>query len=274
MNSRARAGLRLATWLVATFVALALAGQGISAAGLGNLTGYAILDAIVLATAFGCWRALDRERPSRTPVAPARAPRGFVRGGAIGVALVAVVVVILAVFGAYDLAPRACRAEPLLRFVGGTFAFVALAALFEEALFRSYGLFALRDLAGPIVAVTLTAALFAFGHQANPGFGWAAVLNLGLVGVILAAWVIAERDVWLAVGAHTGWNAAIVIGAAVPVSGMAIPAPCHAGILTGPTWLTGGAFGLEAGVPTAVAWIGLGSWLFARRARGRAAAGP
>lgn len=273
MNVRARAGLRFVTWLVAVFLALAVAGQAVGAAGLQSLTGYAILDVVLLAVTLGCWWALDRRSPTRTPLAPARAPRALVRGGAIGVGLVVVVVAILALLGAYELAPRACRADSLLRFLAGTLAFVGLAALFEEALFRGYGLFSLRDLAGPAVAVGVTSFFFAILHQANPGFGWQATANLALVGVVLGFWVLAERDVWVAVGAHAGWNAAIVIGAAVPVSGLVMPAPCHAGILEGPGWLTGGAFGLEAGLPTAIVWIGFGLWLWRRRSRRRPGAG-
>ena len=272
MNVRARAGLRLAAWLLATFVALALAGGAIGAAGLGSLTGYAILDVILLAVSFACWRWLEGRRPGATPLAvDRRAARALLRGAATGAVLVALVVAVLALAGAYDLAPRACRAEPLLRFAAGTGAFVALASLFEEALFRGYGLFALRDLAGSSAAIVATGLLFALGHQSNPGFGWMAVINLALVGAVLARWVLVEGDVWVAVGAHAGWNAAIVLGAAIPVSGMAIPAPCHTGILQGPHWITGGTFGIEAGFPTAAAWLGLGLWLWRGRMPGSTA---
>ena len=168
----------------------------------------------------------------------------------------------------YELAPRSCTAEPLLRFVAGTSAFVILAALFEEILFRGYALFALRDMGGGWVAIPVTGLFFAAGHQGNPGFGALAMLNLALVGAVLAAWVLVERDVWIAVGAHVGWNAMIVLGAAIPISGRAIPAPCHAGILSGPEWLTGGAFGVEAGFPTALVWVGLGLWLWRKRRAG------
>ena len=270
MNVRARAGLRLVTWLVATFVALSLAGQAVASTGLGALTGYATLDVILLVVSLGCWWALERRVPARTPLAGAGAARSVLRGGAFGAGLVVVVVAALGLAGVYELAPRACRAGPLLRFIAGTLGFVGLAALFEEALFRGYGLFALRDLTGPAVAVAVTALLFALGHQANPGFGWPAVANLTLVGAILGFWVLAEEDVWVAIGAHAGWNAAIVVGAAAPVSGMALPAPCHAGILDGPGWLTGGAFGLEAGVPTSIVWLGFGLWLWRRRERSTA----
>lgn len=272
MNVRVRAGIRLATWLVATFVALALAGGAISSAGLGGLTGYAILDVLLLAVSFAWWRWLEGRRLGETPLAvDRRAARALLRGAATGAVLVGLVVAALALAGAYDLAPRACRAEPLLRFLAGTAAFVMLASLFEEALFRGYGLFALRDLAGPSAAAIATGLLFALGHQANPGFGWMAMTNLALVGVVLAGWVLVEGDVWVAVGAHAGWNAAIVLGAAIPVSGMAIPAPCHTGILQGPYWITGGTFGVEAGLPTAAVWLGLGVWLWRSRMRGKAA---
>jgi hypothetical protein len=273
VRSRTRAALRIATWVVATFATLVLVGVTAASAGWGTLAGYVVLDALLLVVSFACWRWLDRLPPGETPLAPDRkSARGFLRGAAAGASLVAVVALILAAAGAFELARKSCSVQPLFRFLAGTGAFVALAALFEELVFRGYGLFALRDLAGRWVAVPVTGFLFAAGHQANPGFGPLAIVNLGLVGIVLAAWVLVERDVWVAVGAHAGWNATIVIGAAIPVSGVAIPAPCHAGILSGPEWLTGGAFGVEAGLPTALAWLGFGVWLL-RRCGGESARG-
>ena len=262
MNVRVRAALRLATWFLAAFLALAVTGAAIGGAGAGNLTGYAIFDALLLVISYACWRFLDRRKAGATPLAVNRGiAERTLHGALIGALLVAAVVGGLALAGIYGIAPRACRPEPLLRFVAGTAGFVALAALFEEALFRGYALFALRDMAGPAGAVGITAVLFAVAHKDNPGFGWTAGANLALVGAVLAAWILAERDIWVAVGAHAGWNAAVVLGAAVPVSGLAIPAPCHTGVLQGPDWLTGGSFGLEAALPTAVAWLGLAVWL-------------
>jgi membrane protease YdiL (CAAX protease family) len=274
VNVRVRAGLRLVVWFLTAFLALAVIGAAIGPAGAGNLTGYAAFDAILLAVSFACWRFLERRAPASTPLAMnGTVAKRALRGVGIGALLVAAVVAILALAGVYDLAPRACRPESVLRFVAGTVGFIALAALFEEALFRGYALFALRDLAGAGGAVIVTALLFSLAHQANPGFGWWAGANLALVGGVLAAWVLAERDVWVAVGAHAGWNAAIVLGAAIPVSGLAIPAPCHLGVLQGSDWMTGGSFGLEAALPTSIAWLGMLAWLWRTRRRGRSRAG-
>ncbi len=270
MNVRVRAGLRLAAWFLATFFALAVTGAAIGPAGVGNLTGYAVFDALLLVISFACWRFLDQRKASSTPLALNRAAaRRALEGALVGALLVVAVVAGLGLAGVYELAPRACRPESILRFAAATAGFVALAALFEEALFRGYALFALRDLAGAAGAVIVTALLFAAAHQANPGFGWWAGANLALVGGVLAAWILVERNVWVAVGAHAGWNAAIVLGAAIPVSGLTIPSPCHLGVLQGPDWLTGGSFGLEAALPTSVAWLGLAVWLWRARSRRR-----
>lgn len=271
MTLRVRSALRLVVWFVATFLALAVTGAAIGGVGVGNLTGYAVFDALLLVVSFACWRFLDRRKAGATPLAVrAGTLKRTLQGALAGALLVGAVVAGLALAGVYDLAPRACRPEPLLRFVAGTAGFVALAALFEEALFRGYALFALRDTAGPAAAVGITAALFSVAHMDNPGFGWTAGVNLALVGAVLAAWILSERDVWVAVGAHAGWNAAILLGAAIPVSGLAIPSPCHTGILDGPDWLTGGSFGLEAALPTTVAWLALGGWLWRADSRRRA----
>jgi hypothetical protein len=275
MSVRTRAALRLAAWLLATVALLLVAGAVVRAGRLGTLTGYVAFDAALLLVSFAAWRILDGRRPGDTPLAPGRrSALRFLRGAALGALLVGLLVAVLALAGAYELAPRACGAEPLLRFLGWAAAFVLLAALFEEGLFRGYGLFALEDLAGPAAAVFVTGLLFAAAHQSNPGFGPLALLNLTLVGAILAVWVLRERDIWIAVGAHAGWNAAIVAGAAIPVSGVTLPFPCHAGIVSGPEWLTGGVFGLEAGVPTAIAWLGLAWWLRRSGPRGERELGP
>jgi hypothetical protein len=256
---------------MATFLALAVTGAAIGPMGVGNLTGYAVFDAILLVISFACWRFLDRRKASTTPLAVNReSAKRLLQGFLVGALLVAVVVAALALAGVYDLAPRACSPEPLLRFVAGTAGFVALAALFEEALFRGYALFALRDLTGAAAAVVVTALLFSAAHQSNPGFGWMAAANLALVGGVLAGWILAARDVWVAIGAHAGWNAAIVLGAAIPVSGLVLPSPCHAGVLQGPDYLTGGSFGLEAALPTAIVWLGLGVWMWRAGSRRRA----
>ena len=269
MSVRARAALRLAAWLAATVALLLVAGGAVRAGRLGTLSGYAIFDAALLLVSLASWRILEQRRPRETPLSIDRnAVLRFLGGGAFGALLVGLLVAVLALAGAYELAPRACGAGSLVRFLGWAAAFVLLAAVFEEALFRGYALFALRDLAGPTVAAVLTGLLFAAAHQANPGFGPLSLLNLTLVGAILAAWVLRERDVWVAVGAHAGWNGAIVLGAAIPVSGMTLPSPCHAGVLAGPEWLTGGSFGLEAGIPTAIGWLALGWWLRRSARRG------
>jgi hypothetical protein len=269
MSGRTRAAFRLAAWLVATVALLLVAGGAVRAGRLGTLTGYAVFDAALLLVSFASWRILDKRRPGETPLALGRrSALRFLRGAVLGALLVGLLVAVLALAGAYELAPRACGAEPLVRFLGWAAAFVLLAALFEEALFRGYALFALRDLAGPAAAAVVTGLLFAAAHQANPGFGLLALANLTLVGAVLAVWVLRERDVWIAVGAHAGWNAAIVAGAAIPVSGMTLPSPCHAGIVSGPEWLSGGVFGLEAGIPTAIVWLGLAWWLRRSARRG------
>ena len=275
MSGRVRAALGLATWLVASFAALLIAGAAVRATRLGTVSGYGILVAALVLVSFAVWAIVDRRPARSTPLAlDRRSASAFGRGAVLGALLVGIVVAILAVAGAYEIAPRSCRAEPLARFVAWSVAFVLLASLFEEALFRGYALFALRELVGGVVAVAVTGLLFALGHRTNPGFGPWAILNLAIVGGVLAVWVLRERSVWVAVGAHAGWNAAIVAAAAIPVSGLAFPAPCHAGIVAGPDWLTGGTFGIEAGIPTTAVWVAFATWLVFAGRRARAERRP
>ena len=201
------------------------------------------------------WRLLDRTAPARTPIAPrGSALRAFGLGAALGLAAVALVVGALAALGAYRLAPRACEVVDQAAFSGRWLLILSMAAALEELLFRGYGLFALRDGLSRWPAIAITAVLFAGAHAGNPHFGWSAALGVVWIGVLLGWWVLASGTVWGAIGIHLGWNWALAAGAAIPVSGLSFRAPCYAGVVEGPAWLTGGGFGVEAGLLSVAVW--------------------
>jgi len=78
-----------------------------------------------------------------------------------------------------------------------------------------------------------------------------------LAGVWLAVAYWCTRSLWLALGLHWAWNWAMGSLVGLPVSGLTRLSP--ASLLTatdmGPTWLTGGAYGIEGGAACTVALI-------------------
>ena len=127
---------------------------------------------------------------------------------------------------------------------------LAFAALAEEVAVRGYMLVNLREEVGTAPAVVLTACIFASLHAMNPHTfddGPFAFVDLAAFGLWAAYAVVVTRSLWLAIGAHFAWNffEGPVFGA--PVSGLTMGSLYHTNADPNGAWLTGGAYGPEAG---------------------------
>lgn len=266
-RGRIRSGWRVGAWLAGVIVVSFAAWT----AGLGSVpraAGNAALAALVAGVSLAAWRVFEGRGPRETWLWPGRAAlRDLGVGTLAGLALVGVALLPLAATGDYAIEPRDCRPVDQAGFLLRTGLLLLGAATLEEVLFRGYPLFALRTGPGRIVAVALTSTVFSLLHAGNPHFGAAAAVVLFGIGAVLAASVLQRRSVGEALGAHVGWNVGLAVVAALPVSGLALPTPCHVGVLSGPGWWTGGGFGLEASAPAAAAWALAGAALWARERR-------
>lgn len=269
-EGRLRSGWRVVLWL--GMVAALLVGS--SLLGLARLPltlAHLVRLALVAIASLVAWRVLDGRAPPATWLALDRdAARALGLGFLVGMLLVGLALLPLAILGSFEILARECRVEQQGRFLLSTGLLLLVAAAIEELLFRGYPLFALESGPGRAFAVAFTSVVFALLHAGNPHYGATAAITLAGIGAVLAVSVLQRRSLWEAVGAHVGWNWMLAAGLALPVSGLAMPSPCYSGALSGPTWLTGGGFGLEAGVPALGAWAlaAVGLWWRARRGRG------
>ncbi len=117
----------------------------------------------------------------------------------------------------------------------------------EELMFRGYLLQNLEEGTNLFWALVISSAFFSVGHFLNPNRTWTALVGLLLAGLFLAFAYLRTRQLWLAIGLHIGWNffEGTIFG--YPVSGLQ-----QAGLIqhetSGPTLITGGQFGPEAGL--------------------------
>jgi membrane protease YdiL (CAAX protease family) len=118
----------------------------------------------------------------------------------------------------------------------------------EEILFRGILFRFIEKTAGSWVALGVTSALFGIAHIFNPNASFVAAFAIAVeAGLLLGAVYMLTRRLWAAIGLHAAWNFTQGWIFGLPVSGG------HAnglvrGRLEGPDLLTGGAFGLEAGM--------------------------
>lgn len=124
-----------------------------------------------------------------------------------------------------------------------------ISASFEEILFRGVILRHLETLVGTWAALLLTSALFGAAHLMNPDSSPFAALALAIeAGLLLGGAYLLTRRLWVPIGLHAAWNFTQGWVFSVPVSGGEAPLGFLVTRLSGPDWLTGGAFGLEASV--------------------------
>ena len=149
-------------------------------------------------------------------------------------------------------------------------AFALAPGVTEEILFRGLLFRYVERMAGSWIALVLSGALFGFAHYANPNGGIVPAIAIALeAGLMLGAVYMLTRRLWAAIGVHMAWNFTQGWIFGLPVSGIDDPG-LIAAKLTGPEWLTGGAFGLEASLVAMVVATGAGLvllWMAHKRGR-------
>jgi membrane protease YdiL (CAAX protease family) len=121
-------------------------------------------------------------------------------------------------------------------------------ALAEELMFRGYPFQHLDEGIGAVGAIAVFSLLYGLLHLLNPGPGRWGVVNTILIGVLLSIAYLRTRSLWLPWGIHFGWNATLGSIIGLPVSGFRFFSVFARTTATGPWWVTGGSYGVEASV--------------------------
>jgi len=135
--------------------------------------------------------------------------------------------------------------------------FFIFVGIYEELLSRGYHLvnlsegFNLKFLGkrwAVILAVIASSGVFGILHLRNPNASWVSTLNITVAGMVFSLGMIFSRRLAIPIGLHITWNffQGNVFG--FPVSGTRNGATLIGTEAVGPEWLTGGAFGPEAGL--------------------------
>ena len=146
-----------------------------------------------------------------------------------------------------------------------------VAALAEEVMFRGYPLQTLTRAHLAWFGVLLTSVPFGLVHLNNPNVvPGVTFANTALAGIWFGVAYLRTRSLWLPWGLHWSWNWALGWFFGLPVSGINLVSnPILSGVDTGPSWLTGGSYGIEGGIAATVAlalstlFIWRTSWLSA-----------
>jgi uncharacterized protein len=146
---------------------------------------------------------------------------------------------------------------------------LAVASLAEEVAFRGYPFQRLIEAMGPTLATVVFSIAFAALHMFNPGASRASFVITVFSSWLLSVAYLRTRALWVCWGWHFAWNASMCVVFGLPVSGITEFSPVIQSNTVGPTWITGGDYGPEASVVTAVVLL-IGIFIVYRTTRGYA----
>ena len=140
---------------------------------------------------------------------------------------------------------------------------MVLVSVFEELLIRGVVFRIAEQAWGSRRALVLSTLLFVAAHL--PGeISLMGVLVTAAASIALTAAYQLSRRLWLPIGMHFAWNYLFSAVFSVPVSGHQAKGWLH-GSMSGPDWLSGGAYGVEASAMALLVWA-VAAALLLRRA--------
>ena len=180
----------------------------------------------------------------------------FIKGSAIGFAIMVICVAVLYLNGNVSFAQSLISWDKIILYL----LYFLLISIFEELIFRTFPLFVIAYKFPVWIAVVLNGLLFALAHLANPGFTALAAINIALAGALFSIYTLQKGNIAWAVGVHFGWNftQAIILGYKVSgndIKGAVIAMP------KGADYLSGGSFGIEGSVFCTILLIGYCGYL-------------
>jgi uncharacterized protein len=164
----------------------------------------------------------------------------------------------LDLLGVYDFGSMVLRGNEIVKWGAEWLIVFLLVGLMEEFLLRGYALYTLADGIGFWPATILLGTLFGLGHAGNAG-----ETRIGLVATVVFAIFASVTlrftgSLWLAVGAHAGWDWGQSFFYGVSDSGMKAKGHLlEPTIREGPAWLTGGTVGPEGSIVTLILWCAM-----------------
>ncbi len=140
-------------------------------------------------------------------------------------------------------------------FLGGLADFFTC-AVFEEIITRGYVFYLLYEAGGAMTAVLGSSVIFSLAHLIKHAQTPALfTVNAFFFGLLTAACRYYTGALWLPIGLHFGWNVAAGPIFGLPYSGKSYERGVVVSEVTGPEWVTGGLYSLDAGALGTIALL-------------------
>lgn len=191
-------------------------------------------------------------RVRSTNALPARATtrEEFLRGAALGWSLLLAAILPMVLLG--TLHPEFNLSLSNLGYAILSLLTLALATLALEVAFRGFLFIQFLEATGPVFATVFLSFLYATLSAFHPNATPLSILDTFLFAVLLCTAYLRTRALWIGWGIHFAWTASAAL-----IFGLPIPIDLGYNNLiftsaTGPSWLTGGPYGPQAALFTAI----------------------
>lgn len=191
--------------------------------------------------------SVEKRQPSELSLRGAARETGI--GVALGAALGLTVAGVLAAAGAFVITGTSDSLGFLLKSLPEQ----VMVACFEEIMFRAVVFRIVEQRWGTRAALVASMLLFGLAHLSNDNVSLLAIVMTCVASLAFSACYMKTRRVWLPIGVHFAWNSTYDGLFALPMSGHAARGWLQVS-MSGPEWLTGGGYGVEASVVTLVVW--------------------
>lgn len=247
--------------LLATLVAMASAGLTLSLAKMiadkdARFIWPEIASAAAVLLSYWAYLRHIEKRPA-TELSRHRALPEIGAGLLIGALMIAAEIGILYALGSYEITGMNAWSMKLTQ----PLAVMIFIGVIEEVIGRGVIFRITEDSLGSWRAIAISALIFGLAHIPGEGAGVLAIGNTIVAGAFFAAAYMLTRRLWLCIGIHVAWNYTLGSIFSIAVSGNESTG-LLIGKLTGPEWLTGGSYGLEASVLTLDTLVAVGGWFF------------
>jgi membrane protease YdiL (CAAX protease family) len=181
------------------------------------------------------------EKRKALEISPDRGLTETLLGFTIGGGLVALQVGLMAILGHYRIESTA----PASMLLHAVFTF-GMGALLQEFFFRGIVFRNLEEIIGSWGAMAAIAVIFGALHLGNENATLWTSVALMLGDILLTAAYMLTRRLWMVWAVHMGWNFMLDGVFGMPNSGITSLKSWIKPAIEGPTWITGGSFGIEA----------------------------
>ena len=214
--------------------------------------GDSVLSVVVLLALYALYTKWVEKRKA-VEISTEQATSEFGIGWLLSFAIVAGTVLLMWILGYYSVEDRGAG-----KVLVDAFFLFGVGAFLQVLIFRLILFRLVEEFVGTWIALVLVAAIFAVAHLTNDnGTLWGTVA-LATTDVLFAAPFILTRRLWMPWGLHWCWNFTQDGVFGMPNSGVTELPSWITPMVDGPTWITGGSFGIEASLLVVVASFAIG----------------